>query len=63
MIYILTNKLIDGYWFGKYPTLEVARIAASNYPEAVHIVEYKDANSEPKGIVPTGRSFPLEETL
>ena len=28
--YILTDKLIDGYWFGQYPTVEAARQAAES---------------------------------
>lgn len=59
--YILTDKLIDGYWFGRYPTLELARREAHNFPTAVHILKYKDAGTKQAGIVPTGISYPLKE--
>ena len=61
MTYILTDKLIDGYWFGRFETLQLARKEAGSYPEAVHILEYRDAGTRPAGIVPTGRSFPIAE--
>ena len=61
MLYVITDKLVDGYWYGQYPTLELAQQEAVNYPAAAHILEYK-ATLNPKGWLPTGRSFPLKES-
>lgn len=61
MVYILTDRLIDGYWFGRFYSLEDARAEAPKYPQAVHILEYKDAGTMPAGIIPTWRSFPIKE--
>ena len=59
MQYILTDKLDDGYCFGRYPSLELARAAAHNFPKAIHIHEYKDAGTLPAGIVPTGVNYEI----
>lgn len=61
MIYILSDRLLEGYWFGRYPTLELARREAYNFPKAVHILEYKNAGTKPSWIIPTGRSFPIDD--
>lgn len=41
------------------PTLEMARQSAAKHPTATKIVEYTDARTTPKGVIPTGRAWNL----
>lgn len=43
------------------PTLTLAKACATEHPSAVRIVEYKDAGTRPRGFVPTGRVWGIEQ--
>lgn len=62
MEYILAdNKSDDAYWFKRgLPTLALALKAVPDYPEARFVLEYKKDEIS-KGILPTGRSWPIEK--
>lgn len=61
MEYILEDS--TGYWLERnLPTLELAEMHAKADTRVVRIVEYTDAHTKPRGVVPTGRMWDIQQS-
>lgn len=62
MEYVISDGIGNqAKWFERGLTLDEAKERVADYPDATCIIELKDAQTRPSGVVPTGRVWGVAE--